>query len=274
MLATKMSYTLFIDESGESGISHVRTDTTPGASPYMTLGAVLISDDNRENLTSVLSEITANFGKKSLHCNKLNHRQKIYYSKKMSEQEIVCFGLISCKATLRDYSARIDQENTKYFNKCAMYILECVGEFMKVNSISSDELTVVFEEGHHDYAKFRSLMGTCQSTPFHPRAHLLQQIALNKIVDASKAKEPLLTIADLVAHALYQAVNKSEDNYQLTEIRYLKELHKRFFCSPKTKKICPTGLKPIHSLSKIGLDRESQAIISQLEGEMKLPRQT
>lgn len=45
-----MSFTVYIDQSGDCGIDKVRTNDKDGATPYLTLGAVLIKDSEIEAL--------------------------------------------------------------------------------------------------------------------------------------------------------------------------------------------------------------------------------
>jgi hypothetical protein len=54
---------LFIDESGEAGIRTVRSDSSSGASPYMTLGAALIHNSARNAIEDTLTNIASEFGK-------------------------------------------------------------------------------------------------------------------------------------------------------------------------------------------------------------------
>lgn len=267
-----MAYTLFIDESGQSGIRKIATETSAGASQYFILGAALI--DNREycSIKQSLEDVRTTIGnKKHLHCSTLNHNQKVFFAQKVAEMNIVCFGLISRKQTLGEYKQEIEGDSTKFFNKCAVYLLECVGDFLSQHDISQNDIKVVFEEGDHDYAKFRSYIHKCQSNPFHQRARLLRRFSLQKIVDASKEKEPLLQIADLIAHALYQTVTKEKSSLGVTEIRYLQEIHTRFYCNPQTKKICPAGLKPIHSIDQIELEPQYKEMFSNFKGNLRLP---
>ena len=48
------NYTLYIDESGEAGINKVRSDLSPGASPYMTLGGCLVANSDAEKIRNKL----------------------------------------------------------------------------------------------------------------------------------------------------------------------------------------------------------------------------
>ncbi len=265
------SYTLYIDESGETGISKIRSETESGASPYMTLGGVLIDNDKKSQLEDKLLEIRKKTGKKTLHCSKLKHIHKVLLARTVSQEPIVCFGVISRKATLDWYKNMISNDSVKYFNKCGQYLLERVGKFMKEYNIKDDQLEIIFEEGAYNYAKFRSLIGKCQQTPLHENTKLLRHIKLSKIVDAPKSKEPLLQLADLTAHALFKAVDKSENNHHIPEPRYLSEILKRFYCDKDTGKVIQHGLMALHSLTEVQLDAEVNDMITNVEAKMLLP---
>lgn len=260
------SYTLYVDESGDVGLGKERTATAGGASPYFTLGAVLVADDVSRDLREHLNQIAKTMSKDYLHCQKLTHRQKVYYAREMSNAPIVFFGVISMKGTLGKYKDDISGDPIKFFNKCAQYLLERVGAFMKEKKVSKDDMRVIFEDGLHDYPKFRSFIKLCQSTPKHPRTALLQHLNIANITDAKKADEPLFQVADLVAHSLFSAVDKTNGNFQIPEPRYLNELHKRFYHHERTKEVVKHGIWPIHELDQIGLDEDIFELMASFRG--------
>ena len=67
------SYTFYIDESGDSNTTKVRTEGTGGATPYMVLGGALVKDKDKKLIKSELERIKEKINK-SLHCAQLNHR--------------------------------------------------------------------------------------------------------------------------------------------------------------------------------------------------------
>lgn len=255
-------YFVFIDESGESGIKTVRTQSSGGASPYMTIGGFIVKHSARKTVEQHLQEISNTLGKNRLHCNKLKHNQKVYFAREIAKSPIVCFGVISLKATLGTYKEIISSDNIKYFNKCAQYFLERVSFFMDNHNIKGDDLNIIFEQGHHDYAKFRSFIKKCQENPLHPATALLKTINIANISEAKKEDEPLLDIADLIAHALFKAVDKTIINFAIPETKYLLEIHKKFYSNPRTSKVINYGIKPIHSLDDLNLDDDVFALIN------------
>lgn len=84
-----MKYTLFVDESGQSGIKKVRTNESGGASRYMTLGAALVSDAKKSEVLRLLADLQAEFSKQELHCSKLNHNQICRFAQELAKQKVL-----------------------------------------------------------------------------------------------------------------------------------------------------------------------------------------
>lgn len=259
-------YTLYIDESGESGIKKVRTDDSQGASPYMTLGGAFIPNSDKDGLAKKLTDILKQMTKRDLHCQRLNHRQKVFFARQMATENIKCFGLISRKETLGNYRAKISSDSDKYYNKCCQYLLERVGAFMKEFEIPREQLTICFEEGDFNYKALRNLLRICQDNPIHKNTRLLQHIEVSNIITTPKSDDPLLQIADLVAHSLFKCTDKTERNYHIPETRYLNELRTRFYCERKTRKILSHGLMAVHSVRQLRLDGDVAHFLSGLTG--------
>jgi hypothetical protein len=124
-----------------------------------------------------------------------------------------------------------------YYNKCAQYLLEQVGSFIKRYKIEPDDVEIIFEEGNFDYQSLRNFVRKCQSNPIHENSKLLRCIKADKITSAPKKKLPTLCLADLVAHSLYKCVDKSDRDFQIPEYRYLQELSPKFYAERFNKKI-------------------------------------
>jgi hypothetical protein len=264
----KQRFTLLIDESGDSGIGVVRSsDTSKGASPYMTMGAALIINESIEAIRETIERVRVDIGKKDLHCSDLSHYQKLFFIREIAHHKKRLFGVISYKETLGSYKDAIEENNKLYYNKCAQYLLERVGWFMEVNDIPPENLDIVFEKGNYDYSKMQVLLRKCQKNPTHPMTARLRHIKVSNIAVKKKGEEPLLQIADLVAHALYKCVDKQDKNHFIAEPRYLRELSTRFFGNPKTQAVAGAGLYLVHKLSDLNLDPEVEEVINAMVAE-------
>lgn len=253
-LGAKLKYTLFVDESGEAGIENVRSENSGGATPYMTMGGALIPNDQHEIIREQLNQLRKSFNKSSLHCKNLNHFQKVHFAKTVAQMPIISFGVMSLKATLGAYEDKIEADSKKYYNKCAQYLLECVGDHSKKNEIYRQHLDVVFEKGNFNYTGLRNLIRKCQDRPMNARVKLLQKIDADKISAVPKADETLLQIADLVAHALFKCVDKPHSCFEITEPRYLQEIKSTFYSDPESGSVFGIGIKPVHRISQLNLD--------------------
>lgn len=264
----KNRFTLFIDESGDSGIGTVRSaEVSRGSSPYMTMGGALIANSSLANARETLEQIRIDVGKKRLHCSDLDHYQKLFYIRCLAKHKKRLFGVISFKDTLGPYKDTIEENSKKYYNKCAQYLLERVGWFMSENQIPADNLDIIFEKGNFDYDKLKALIRACQKNPSHPMTVHLRQINVRNITVKSKIDEPLTQMADLVAHALYKCVDKQDKNHFITEPRYLRELAPRFFGHPETQAIAGAGLYLVHSIDDLELDPEVREVIGAMIAE-------
>lgn len=264
----KTRFTLYIDESGEAGIGRVRTAKSSGASPYMTLGAALIPNQSRASTEKALERIKGQIGRKRLHCAELKHYQLLHYARSVASRKLRLFGVISRKGTLGGYKADIADDSSMYYNKCAQYLLERVCWFMEARGVPSDNVDVVFEKANINYDMMKNLIRKCQKSPRHKNTKRLSNIDVDRIVVRKKADEPLLQIADLVAHSLYKCVDKSNKNHGIPEPRYVRELGQRFFGDPNGDKVVGAGIYCVHSTKALRLDADVEETLLNLRAKV------
>ncbi len=148
-----LDFTLFVDESGDAGITKVSDGNSPGSSPYMVLGAVLVDSAHAKSLLSKLKSLSSEF-RKPLHCSRLKHEMKVRFAREVAEVPVVCFGVISKKSTLGWYGNQINQDHSRYYHKCAQYLLEIVVAFMIERGIEKENLSVCMEQGPFNASPF------------------------------------------------------------------------------------------------------------------------
>ena len=233
----------------------------------MTMGAALIPNDSLQNVRDTLEQIRTVMGKKEIHCSELNHYQKLFLIREIHKHKKRLFGVISFKETLGGYKGAIDGNSKLYYNKCAQYLLERVGWFMEVSGIPPENLDIIFEKGNFDYGRMKNLLRKCQRNPAHSMTARLRYIKVDNISVKTKLEEPLLQMADLVAHALYKCVDKQDKNHFITEPRYLRELSPRFFGDPTTQTVSGAGLYLVHQLSDLNLDPEVEEMMNAMVAE-------
>ena len=254
-----MQYTLYVDESGDSGIRKIRTTETPGASPYMTIGAVLVPKSHESDLIERAESFASKIRRNKLHCAEMSHTQIVALCEQFRGGRFQSFGVISRKETLGKYRQYIDYSNQFYYHKCMQYVFEIVGRACLQHRIEQEDIDVVVEDGVCDLQALRSYIDQCRLRPLHPKARYLKRIDPRRIFVAQKAAVPLLQYADLIAHALFKAVDKSQGNMGVVEPRYLSELRKKFYSNPKDGKIVDWGIKAIHTLGQLRLDKTQTA---------------
>ena len=265
-----MKYLFLVDESGDAGIERVRNEGQGGASPYMTLGGALIALEDAERIRDQMRKLCLEIKKSTLHCKDLKHFQKLHFAKTVSTLPVVTFGLISFKETLGGYKEAIQGNSAKFYNTCARYLLERLGDFMATNGLGSHQVDIIFEEGNFAYEKLRNYIGMCQDRPMGrtpqqlANVKLLRNISSRCITATPKSEELLLQIPDLVAHAIYKCVDKSNASFHITETRYLNEISNLFYSNQENGRIVGKGIKPVHRLRNLGLDEDTLSFFREL----------
>ncbi|MGB5556374.1 MAG: DUF3800 domain-containing protein, partial [Paracoccaceae bacterium] len=100
-----------------------------------------------------------------------------------------------------------------------------------------------------------------KQNPLYRESKSLRILNPFSIVAKEKDEEPILQLADLVAHAVYQCTNKSDSNFGIPEYRYFEEISRRF-AADANGRILGAGLKAIHSLEMLELDTNVAKVLS------------
>ncbi|HRK42783.1 MAG TPA: DUF3800 domain-containing protein [Gemmobacter sp.] len=251
-----MGVRVFIDESGEPGLTNVRTSDTPGASPYFVLAAVVAQRATEVNAKSVLRAFKSKITKQSWrHATQLSHAEKVYFAREAASFNARYFAVISNKATLDEYKDAIDADPQKFYNKCSKYLIELVSAYLSSFGVGADEVSIVFEARNHDYDKLIRYLARVKENPIYPHSRVLSNVNPFSITAVEKGKEDMLEFADLAAHAVYQLTNRSAANFYIPESRYFSEMSRRF-AADGMGRILGHGIKCIHSLDQLDLSDE------------------
>lgn len=261
-------FVLLIDESGQAGIARIRTSNSGGATPYMSLGAVLVRRSDIPFLREQLLKIAGVVNRANLHCSEMRHHQKVFFARRVSTLPLLAFGLLSRKETLGGYGRRIAQDSNMYYNKCAQLLLEKVGKFLGYKGIHGSKVSVIFEEGNFNYRALRTFISKCRENPYHVETRYLANIEPMSISAKSKRDEPLLELADLFAHAIFKCADKSLGNFEIPEPRYLTELTSRFCGDPRSGRVEGYGLKLVHELRDVQLDSDVEALVAAMSSDV------
>lgn len=258
-----MGYTLFVDESGDEGISNIRTKTNPrGSSPLFFLGALLVSDDDVRAIRNRLSLLEAEIGR--LHCSQLSHDKVVYFCKLIAQLPIVCFGLISDKSGLYETGYIRQASPERFYNKNVKYLCEKVGEACSNRTIEANKL--VFEKkANKDYNKLSNFLRTVRTTPFYPQSRNLMHVAVQNTEARDKADESILAIADALAYSLFKA--SVPNRFGFTEHRYLTEMKDVFYNVEGC--ISGNGIVTVRSFASLSIDNLDRQFLLSLNTSVR-----
>lgn len=262
-----MPFRIYIDESGETGITKVRSETTQGASPYFVVGAAVFQPASEINAKKVLEEFKASIPKKKWrHATELDHPEKVYLAREASKLHARYFAVISRKQTLGAYKDQIDDDPQKFYNKCVQYLLEIVCAYLLRVGATDSDISVVLERRNHDYDAMLRFLQKVKDNPIYDPSKALKVLNVFSITTAAKGENILLEYADFISHAVFQLTNKTPKNYGIPETSYFREMQSRFAAGPNGE-ILGYGIKCIHQLEELALDPEVEQLLRTARGQ-------
>ena len=259
-----MKFSIYIDESGEAGISKVRDGNNKGASPYFVLGAVVCQGTSLIHARNAIIEFRKQSNRTAWkHATDLSHFEKVFLARELGRLPVRYFAVVSRKKTLSEYKTLIDDDPQKYYNKCLKYLLETICQYLGRYTADPDDLTFFLEERNHNYDKMYRYLDRVKCNPIYPQSNSLELLNPFSITTKKKGSDDVLEVADFVAHAVFQCTNRSQGNFGIPEPRYFKEIS-RCFAGDSKNFALGCGLKCLHSIEDIGLDLEIQKMFETL----------
>jgi hypothetical protein len=260
-----MRLNIYIDESGEAGIAKVREGSAPGASPYFVMGAVVCEPTTEVLAKNTLEKFKDEIGKmKWKHATDLNHSEKVFLGRELGRLPVRYFAVLSNKSTLREYKAQIGSASDKFYNKCLVYLLELICAYVRGRVETEDDLQVILEKRNHNYERLIRFVSKVRANPIYEQSRALSILNPYAIRAVAKGKNEMLEIADFVAHAVFQSANRSRSNFNIPEPRYLQEIG-ACFAGDTNGRALGVGIKCIHSLEQLNLDRDVEEIFRTLK---------
>lgn len=263
-----MGFTIFIDESGDTGIAKLRDEEGGGSSPYFVMGAIILNRSTEIVATKVLDQLQSDFHKTKRwkHATNLSHIQKVHFAQAMASIHCRAYGLVSYKPTLEGYADEINWEPHKFYNKCIKYLLEIIARDLSRFSPNWEKQRIVVEKRNHDYDALRRFLSKVKDNPIYPQSKHLHSINPFALVAKEKSDEDLLRLADFVSHALYSCVNLTPDNFFTPEPRYLNEMIGRFAADERGR-VLGAGIKCIHKIEDMELTPEIRHLFPRLRAK-------
>ncbi len=276
-----MSYTLYIDESGDEGIE--KQQISRGASPLFFFGACLVSQDNIDQAEMCVIETKEEVGRvqKGLHFKEMrNHSKKLRCCKNFANLPVTAFGLISDKSQLdrEDYREELKKWPGGYYNKNTAYLMELIGRFCIEKGITVDR--IVFEEKRHDYNRMKNYLCAVRDDKYGLRNNLRYNSGWHHNADDMKVfnfeailqaknniDEPLLKICDALAYSLHSAC--IEDEFKNTINSYILEM-KDLFYSGSDGLILNHGIKPVIDFRSIQMKDSDKSFLGGLRSSKSI----
>lgn len=259
-----MSYTLYIDESGDEGIQEAQIKR--GASPLFFLGAYLIHESEKNNVRSILAAHQKKLRKENfIHFNQLKHEQKIFLCRGISDLPIRAFGLISDKSELdrNGYRKQASKRHGDFYNTNVKYLLENVCEYCIKNDLEISKIVFEKQDGKN-YERLKNFIRLCQQNPKHPRSEFLKHIVAGNIIALTKLEEPLLQISDAIASSFNRMCIPNHLN--ICEPRYVDEF-KNVIVSDSLDQVLNTGVKIVPNFGALSANENVKTHIKNLDSK-------
>lgn len=259
-------FTVVIDESGDVGLEDVLEDPSHGPTQYFCMCATIFREDNRDLISEALEPLKNYKG--AVHAAKMGHFEKVQACRVIASLPVGMLGVISNKLSLLEYLPEARKTPTHYYNKVAQYLFEKLGSLLGSLKITKESVFIRLEARDQQYSSLLSFIEKIQNSPLDHRALPMRNIDRFSISTVKKRDDLAMALSDIGAHALFCAVRRDAKNFALTETRYLRELSP-IFMSGKDGMILPNGIKPIHSIKKLGLDTFSRRELANLKNPNK-----
>jgi hypothetical protein len=103
-----VTYVVYIDESGDTGLSNVKPNSPDGATEWLVLSAFLVAIKHDSKMVSWLLDAQADFKSKrrTLHFNKLLPFKKTLVCAALAKKDAKCFLVMSNKPNIQNYKNR------------------------------------------------------------------------------------------------------------------------------------------------------------------------
>ena len=235
-----MTYSLYIDESGDPGRYTKRHDPFKDSSKYFVLGGIIVENGDIERMEKSVRDIIDNYftNREIDKPAKLHYSQMVQnrppYDKLSGEDKRNLaddvFNIISAHPCVL-LSVALDLENHygKYiqpFNPKAYTLLVMMERFQLFLSGKQSMGIAFYEEFHYkERVNIQNIMLASQRM-LSPIRHVSLNNIHENIKDGDPIKQPILQLADFFAYATH--VNYRTDRTKRTRWNYVKRKHFKF----------------------------------------------
>lgn len=269
----------YIDEAGDEGFGKLSGASPSGQSHWLSLGALIVSEENDRFVTGWRDEIIAKFPRKrsrDLHFRHLNHSQRIVACRILAEKPVGISVVSSNKITINSHPNRdIFKRKGHLYNYLVRFLLERVtGVCARAGRRSGDgsaSLRIVFSRrGGTDYHSMKDYLFLMRD-----RLEKIPPIASidwrafdpNDISVVNHSKSAGLQLADVATSAT--ATGLEPDVYGNPEPRYALELRPKFI--RLSGRVANHGLTILPKPSMNPLTDDQKRFLFDMEEKVRTP---
>ena len=226
-----VSFTAYIDESGDEGFRFRTTPASHGSSDWFVLAAFVTRKRTDIPTVKLIDQVRTDFGlypKKHVHWKKLKHPQKVQYAQLMAGLQARGIGICVHKPSLLEPEKF--QEDYRLYFYTVRHLLERVSWLARdrhdATNWGGDGTVEVLFSNRQDmpYDDMRDYLKRLQNQQTAGKDIQIdfERILIDKIRTQTPGKSMGLQLGDAVAGAFFNALE--QNNFGNTEPRYLSEL--------------------------------------------------
>lgn len=219
-------YVAYIDEAGDPGLNRVKPIDERGASEWLIVSAVVVSDENEAGCDDLVRSVAANFKNfqsNQLHFAKMNEAKKVYACTKLAEFPCRIFIVASNKKNMKGWRNKFAElkslDKNWFYCWLTRILLERVTHWVECHSVEkygqSEKLKLNFSNrGGLSYSQMKTYfdwlrMKSSSNNLFLPLGDLRWSVMDRELVEIAPSHERGgLQLADIAASAFFKACDK------------------------------------------------------------------
>jgi Protein of unknown function (DUF3800) len=253
------SYIAYIDESGDDGLTNFRgKGSQGGASSWLIISACVFRYSYDVECVGWRDEILAEMPEKKsrdLHFTNLTHQQKVFATKRLSEQKVKAISILSNKRTIQP--GTYQQKNQLYFY-LTRYLIERVSwlcrDYRHIVTGGDGRVKIIFSRrggmSYQDFQSYLYRLQADQTVTIH-----WPVIDIDGVEAFDHSTRAGLQLADIVASSF--AAGVETDRFGNCECRYAETLKPKVYC--RNNNYLSYGVKAVPWFHEMTLTTDQQS---------------
>jgi hypothetical protein len=276
--AMPVTYVLYIDESGDTGLDKVKPGSPGGATEWLVLSGYLVAAEHDSKLVSWVQDVQAEIRNKrrNIHFNKLLPFKKSLICAALAKKDARCFLVMSNKRNVQGYqNKKLGEERSWLYWWLTRLLLERVTDHCEratpVKQRGIDKLRIVFSRrGGLSYDDLKSYLELLRYQSVNRLLYLTagdlkwSMIDVKEILVLDHYQRAGLQLSDIIAGAFYESVECNRGAIEHCDPSYAKLLKPLVAGSAKGL-VMNYGVKTMPNLWEMEL-RDEQKIIFEYFG--------